>query len=124
MQQPVVSIVIATYNRATLLRETVRSVLDQRSGTVPFEVIVVDNNSGDDTAAVVGSMQASAGPTLRYVKETQQGNAYARNTGIRHASGSIIAFTDDQVLGGRVYYDLYGFLVQLGVLPAPGTPAA
>jgi glycosyltransferase involved in cell wall biosynthesis len=97
MHQPVVSIVIATYNRATLLRETLRSVLDQRPGTVPFEVIVVDNNSADDTAAVIRSMQAPAGSTLRYVRETQQGNAYARNTGIRHSNGSIIAFTDDDV---------------------------
>jgi glucosyl-dolichyl phosphate glucuronosyltransferase len=97
MQQPDVSIVIATYNRAALLRDTLRSVLDQRSGTVPFEVIVVDNNSADDTAAVVRSMQGSAASPLRYVKETRQGNAYARNTGIRHANASIIAFTDDDV---------------------------
>ena len=97
MQQPVVSIVIATYNRAALLRRTLRSVLDQRAGTVPFEEIVVDNNSVDDTEAVVTSMQASAGSPLRYFKETRQGNAYARNTGIGHANASIIAFTDDDV---------------------------
>jgi steroid delta-isomerase-like uncharacterized protein len=36
----------------------------------------------------------------------------------------IIALAGDRVRGGRIYYDLYGFLVQLGALPAPGTPAA
>ena len=98
MQSPDVSVVIATYNRASQLRETLQSVLDQAPDTPSFEVIVVDNNSIDETASVVRALQATAGARLRYVKEPQQGNAYARNTGIRQANASIIAFTDDDVL--------------------------
>src|SRR5262245_19613952 len=98
MQEPSISIVIATYNRAAQLQETLRSVLDQRPDTVPFEIIVVDNNCTDDTAGVVRAMQATAGARLRYVKEPRQGNAYSRNTGIRHTTAPIIAFTDDDVL--------------------------
>ena len=97
MQPPVLSVVIATYNRAALLRQTLDSVLDQHPDTVPFEVIVVDNNSTDDTGAVVKAKQSTSRSRLSYVKETQQGNAFARNTGIGHATASIIAFTDDDV---------------------------
>jgi glycosyltransferase involved in cell wall biosynthesis len=98
MQSPNVSVVIATYNRASQLRETLQSVLDQAPDTPSFEVIVVDNNSIDETASVVRALQATVGARLRYVKEPQQWNAYARNTGIRQAKASIIAFTDDDVL--------------------------
>lgn len=98
MRTPGVSVVIATYNRASHLRETLRSVLDQLPETVPFEVIVVDNNCTDETASVVSAIQVTAGPRLRYIKEPQQGNAYARNTGIRQAKAPIVAFTDDDVL--------------------------
>lgn len=98
MRVPDVSVVIPTYNRASLLPATLESVLNQHVNDVSFEVIVVDNNSTDDTAAVVRSVQATAGARLHYVKELHQGTSHARNAGIRQAKGPIIAFTDDDVL--------------------------
>jgi glycosyltransferase involved in cell wall biosynthesis len=88
-----VSIVIPTYNRSKLLRAAIDSVLDQDT-RVPFEIVIVDNDSQDDTATVVRSITDER---VRYVVETDQGNAYARNRGVRTATADIIAFIDDDV---------------------------
>ena len=90
------SIVIATYHRAADLRETLRSLAGlQPDG--PWEVIVVDNNSPDDTRAVVLEATASFPVPLRYFFEREQGRSPALNCGIRAAAGAIIATTDDDV---------------------------
>lgn len=90
------SIVIATYNRAADLRGTLQSL----AGLQPdgdWEVIVVDNNSTDDTRAVVESAGPAFPAPLRYLFEREQGRSPALNAGIRLASGAIIATTDDDV---------------------------
>ena len=62
----------------------------------PYEVVVVDNNSTDDTRAVVASF-AAAGDIVRYVLEPAQGLSHARNRGVAATSADIVAFTDDDV---------------------------
>jgi glycosyltransferase involved in cell wall biosynthesis len=85
------SVVIPTHNRAVHLEKAVRSVLDQ---TVPaHEIIVVDDGSTDDTSKVVDAMIRTGAP-LRYLSQTNQGPAAARNGGIRAASGDWIALLD------------------------------
>jgi glycosyltransferase involved in cell wall biosynthesis len=93
---PEVSVVIPTYNRSALLRSTVNSVLSQDTQTT-FEVIVIDNNSSDDTKDVVDSLIERHPAQVRYIVERKQGNAHARNRGIEEAKGAIIAFVDDDV---------------------------
>jgi glycosyltransferase involved in cell wall biosynthesis len=94
---PVVSVILSTYNRGLLLGEAIRSVLDQTDpATPPFELIVVDNNSTDDTRTIVMA-RAAADPRVRYVLERAQGLSYARNAGIAVARGSLLTFTDDDV---------------------------
>jgi len=88
-----VSVVIPTYNRSALLRDAVNSVLGQDT-RIPFEIIIVDNNSQDDTADVVRSI---TDPRVRYVLEREQGNAHARNRGVVEATADVIAFIDDDV---------------------------
>ena len=90
------SVVIATYNRARDLRDTLQS-LAGLDADGPWEVIVVDNNSPDDTRQVVASMAAGFPVELRYVFEREQGRSPALNAGIRAARGRIIATTDDDV---------------------------
>lgn len=90
------SVVIATYNRATDLADTLRS-LAGLSPDGPWEVIVVDNNSPDDTRQVVESAAGSFPVDLRYLFEREQGRSPALNAGIRSARGRIIATTDDDV---------------------------
>ena len=90
------SVVIATYNRAADVRETLRSLagLDPAGS---WEVIVVDNNSTDDTRAVVERAATTFPVPLRYVVERDQGRSPALNAGIRLAHGDIIVTTDDDV---------------------------
>ncbi len=94
---PEVSVIIPTYNRAALLRDAVRSVLDQETQTT-FEIIIVDNNSQDDTRSVVHDLIADHPGRITYILETEQGNAHARNRGVKSARAGVIAFLDDDVI--------------------------
>jgi GT2 family glycosyltransferase len=90
------SVVIATFNRADDLRETLASL----SGLRPrhqWEVIVVDNNSTDATPEVVRTARSGFPVPLLYITEREQGRSPALNTGIRLAHGDIIVTTDDDV---------------------------
>lgn len=90
------SIVIATYNRAADLAATLTSLAAlQPDG--PWEVIVVDNNSPDDTRRVVQAAARTFPVELRYLFEPEQGRSPALNAGIRAARGEVIATTDDDV---------------------------
>ena len=94
---PQLSVVMSTFNRGELLGDAVRSVLDQdETITPPFELIIVDNNSIDETPAIVKRF-TDADVRVRYVFEPQQGLSYARNSGIRSARAPLVAFTDDDV---------------------------
>ena len=90
------SIVIATYDRAADLRETLQS-LAGLDADGPWEVIVVDNNSPDDTRQVVVGAGPSFPAPLRYLFEREQGRSPALNCGIRAAAGEIVVTTDDDV---------------------------
>jgi glycosyltransferase involved in cell wall biosynthesis len=90
------SIVIATYKRAADLSETLRSLAHLKPDG-PWEVIVVDNNSPDDTRAVVDDAARTFPVELRYVFEGQQGRSPALNAGIRVSRGAIVVTTDDDV---------------------------
>ena len=85
---PLVSVVIPVFNGERFLREAVESVLDQKYS--PVEIIIVDDGSTDDTATVTRSFSE----TVRYLHQSNQGPAAARNRGIEHAQGSLIAFAD------------------------------
>lgn len=102
---PFVTVAICTYNRARWLRETLQSLTRQNYPADKWEVIVVDNNSSDDTRKVVDSF-ASAPKPPRYFLETNQGSSFARNRGIAEAKGEIVVFTDDDMLGGPEWLEL------------------
>lgn len=94
---PDVSVIISTFNRGDGLRDTLDSLLAQESEGVRYQVIAVDNNSIDNTAAVIQSFLPHH-PNLIYLFEPQQGVSYGRNAGIRIARAPILAFTDDDVI--------------------------
>lgn len=95
---PTISVVLCTYNRAASLAVVLESLGRQRlpSGA-SWELVLVDNNSKDDTRAVAERFR-SQGLPLEYVFEPRQGKSHALNTGIARSRGAIIAFTDDDVL--------------------------
>jgi hypothetical protein len=89
-----VSVVVPTRNRSRLLATTLRGVLRQRA--VDLEVIVVDEASTDDTAAVIAAI---ADPRVRIVRhDTPRGVSAARNHGAEEAHGDWVAFLDDDDL--------------------------
>ena len=90
------SVVIPTYNRAGELRGTLDSLAGLRANG-GWEVIVVDNNSSDDTRAVVTAAIAGFPVELKYLFEKEQGRSAAMNAGIAAARGGIIVTTDDDV---------------------------
>jgi glycosyltransferase involved in cell wall biosynthesis len=93
-----VTVLIATYNRADLLDETLTSLARMRvSPGLTWETVVIDNNSRDRTRRVVESHAATFPVRLRYVFEAQQGRSSALNAGIAAAAGRVLVFTDDDV---------------------------
>jgi len=91
---PLVSVIIPTYNQAALLQTALQSVISQTC--TDWEAIVIDNHSTDDTKEVVESIHDAR---IRYVTFSNNGIiAASRNHGIRMASGEIIAFLDSDDL--------------------------
>jgi len=92
------SVIIPTFNRASLLAPTLDCIAARCRLDRPWEVIVVDNNSTDDTRAVVESRIARFPVPLRYLFEGAQGRSNALNAGIAASAAPILVFTDDDVL--------------------------
>ena len=88
MSTPLVSVVIATYNRAHFIGEAILSVLDQT--VQDSEIIVVDDGSTDATSQVL----AQFGGRIQVVRQLNQGRSGARNSGVSIARADIIAFLD------------------------------
>jgi glycosyltransferase involved in cell wall biosynthesis len=89
-------VVIPTYNRGALLKRALGSLLNARiPPEFDVQVIVVDNNSTDDTREIVLAEQAKSNGQISYVFEKQQGRSPALNAGIAAASGDLIGFIDD-----------------------------
>lgn len=92
-----VSVIVCTYNRSDLLKDSLKSLFKQTYNSDHYEIIVVDNNSTDATRNVVESLLAVSSVKTRYIFDSRQGLSFARNTGINHATGEIVVFTDDDV---------------------------
>lgn len=87
-----ISVIICTRDRPEQLKQCLRSLLEL--SPQPTEIIVVDNApTTDEVRQLVSQM-----PNVRYVLESRPGLSVARNTGIAHSKGEIIAFTDDDVM--------------------------
>lgn len=85
------SVVICSYNYGHLLQDTLRTVAAQTFKD--FELLIVDDGSTDNTEEVVGKSRPQF-QALRYLKKTHTGLADSRNTGVKAAQGTHIAFLD------------------------------
>jgi len=92
-----VSVILPTYNRADELEAAVNSVLRQTEPAEHYELIVVDNNSTDQTANLLKYLTSIHHGRIRAVTERMQGVSHARNAGIAAATSPIVAFFDDDV---------------------------
>jgi GT2 family glycosyltransferase len=110
---PRVSVVVATYNGGATLRETLETL--GRLRYPDYEVIVIDDGSKDDSAAIAREFLSN--PIYRLIQQENRGLSAARNRGIEAASGEIVAFCDSDVAVDPHW--LY-FLVAALVREGPG----
>jgi len=93
-----ISVVIATRDRARVLEATLNALSEQRSPGCPFEILIVDNGSVDSTATVVAEAARRSSAPIRYLTEEKPGKSHALNSAVTQARGDLLAFTDDDVL--------------------------
>lgn len=94
-----ISVIIPTYNRSHMICDAIDSLCQQDLPADDFEVLVVDNNSKDETKSVVEQYIAKHKEhKIRYVFEERQGDYFARNRGAEEAEGKYLVFTDDDAL--------------------------
>jgi glycosyltransferase involved in cell wall biosynthesis len=95
------SIIVCTFNRAEMLQNSIDSIIHcELPEDLTAEIIVVDNNSSDDTEALIkGLINKDGFPMeVKYYFEKRPGKSCALNTGLEHAAGNHIAFTDDDII--------------------------
>lgn len=94
-EKDLVSVVVTTHNRCNLMKRAVNSIQNQTYANL--EIIIVDDNSSDDTEKSVKAL-LSSDDRIRYIriqKNESKGGNYARNKGIENSRGEYIAFLDD-----------------------------
>lgn len=95
----IVSVIICTYNSCESLKKTMDSLYNQKFNTsFDYEIIVIDNNSKDNTREVIENYIPKFSNKLKYLFEPLQGKCFALNRGIQEAKGEIIAFTDSDII--------------------------
>jgi glycosyltransferase involved in cell wall biosynthesis len=98
------SIIICSYNRASYISDALTSLYVQSSGLDNFEVIIVDNNSTDNTKEVYAQWrQTNTNGQFTFISEMQQGASFARNTGAAIAKGEWVCFMDDDAVATTDY---------------------
>ena len=94
-----ISVILCTHNRSQSLAKALNSVAASLlPDSVEWEVLVVDNNSNDQTRDVVEDFTRRCPGRFRYTFEPQPGKSHALNTGIRESRGDVLAFMDDDVI--------------------------
>jgi glucosyl-dolichyl phosphate glucuronosyltransferase len=93
-----ISVILCTHNRCLYLRKALDSIADSvLPESVEWEVLVVDNNSSDQTPQVANEFAVRYPRHFRYIFEPRQGKSHALNAGIRESRGDVLAFVDDDV---------------------------
>lgn len=92
-----ITAIICTHNRADYIKKSVESLINQTMDDSQYEILVIDNGSTDNTAKIFeDEFQGVA--NLRYIFEPVLGLSKARNTGLEHTRGEIIAYLDDDAI--------------------------
>ncbi len=94
LAKPYFTVAICTYNRAKIIERAIKSVVNQTLSPDWYEILVVDNNSTDNTCEIINNLRNTI-TGLRLVSESQQGFPFARNRAIAEARGEVIVYLDD-----------------------------
>jgi glycosyltransferase involved in cell wall biosynthesis len=91
-----ISVIVCTYNRDIYLPKTLAHLARQSAEKSLYEVLIIDNNSKDDTPQIAKDfISKHSAISVSYFLELNQGHTYARNRGIKEAKGQILTFIDD-----------------------------
>lgn len=93
-----ISIAICTYNRAEYLEDTLHDLANQSTNSSHFEILVINNNSSDETETVCEKfVERYSDLNFRYVTEKNQGLSFARNRAVDETEADMILYIDDDV---------------------------
>ena len=99
-----ISVVVCTYNRDKHIKRALDSLINQDFDTSAYEIIVVDNNSTDNTSEIIHQFKKdNPNHNITLAKETNQGLSFARNKGIELAKGQYVSFIDDDGIAQADY---------------------
>lgn len=102
MNLPAISVVMPTHGRPELLRRCLCALIAQAYPADRFEIVVVEDGGPGEAEHVVHDLrERHPEPRLSYLAVEQGGPGAARNAGLRHATGQVIAFTDDDTIPDR-----------------------
>ena len=103
---PEISVVICSYNREEFIIHAIESLYQQTLDKKRFEVLVVDNNSIDNTGEIVQEyIHKHPDLNLKYLTESKQGASFARNTGASFARSPLLCFMDDDAMAEKDYLE-------------------
>ncbi|MDA2926689.1 glycosyltransferase [Acidobacteria bacterium AH-259-G07] len=100
MEQPLLSIIIPTYNRKPILKKTLAALQGQPLEKTRYEVIVVDDGSTDGTSEELDQWAATLDLNLKVFHQTNRGQGPARNLALGKAAGKYILFLGDDIIPG------------------------
>jgi len=103
---PLATVVVCTRNRSSALREACDGALALEAG-FPWELLIVDNASTDDTVEVARAVAAADPERVRVAVERELGLSAARNLGVRLARGELVIFLDDDAVPAPDWLDAY-----------------
>ena len=94
-----ISVIVCTYNGASRLKFVMESLLDQNYDPSRFEILIIDNDSDDNTREICEEIiKSSSAKRIEYHFEKNRGLSYARNRGIKESKGQIVTFIDDDAI--------------------------
>lgn len=96
--EPDISVIVCTHNRQELLSKCLLSLNKQSYPSNKLEIVIIDNNSTDNTKIIVQKYTKKAKFACKYVFEPRIGLSQAKNTGIRNSRRKIVAFIDDDAV--------------------------
>lgn len=99
-KNPEISVAVCTYNRADILPKCLESLADQTADSELFEVLIIDNNSTDDTKKIALDF-CEKHNNFKYIFEKKQGLSQARNRAIEEAQGGYLAYIDDDAIADK-----------------------
>jgi len=122
-RDPLVSVIVPTFNRKHLIEVALQSLLNQTYSRDRYEIIVIDDGSTDGTESTIRTIVDRDPDRIRYLEENHRGPASARNLGLREAKGEIVIFTGDDCIADKellaehaTYHKKLGNIAVLGIV--------